>query len=41
MWRGKKFHVNLDMRVVEIKSKSKTATPEVESARSPSKDRQD
>jgi ceramide glucosyltransferase len=41
MWRGKKFRVNLDMRVVEIKSRSKTATPGVESARSPSKDRQD
>lgn len=41
MWRGKKFRVNLDMRVVEMKerTKTKTATPETERARS--KDRRD
>lgn len=43
MWRGKKFRVGLDMKVVEIKDKSKAVsnTPEVERARSRSKDRQD
>lgn len=43
MWRGRKFRVNLDMRVVEIKDKSKavSSTPELERARSRSKDRQD
>jgi ceramide glucosyltransferase len=43
MWRGKKFHVNMNMRVVEIRDKSKavSSTPEVERARSQSKDRQD
>ena len=41
MWRGKKFRVNLDMKVVEIKDKKrlKTYTPETERARS--KDRRD
>ena len=41
MWRGRKFRVNLDMRVVEIKDKKKlkTSTPETERARS--KDRRD
>jgi ceramide glucosyltransferase len=41
MWRGKKFRVNLDMRVVEIKDKEKTSTPEVENGRARSKARQD
>jgi ceramide glucosyltransferase len=43
MWRGKKFRVNLDMKVVEIRDRSKavSSTPEVERARSRSKDRQD
>jgi len=41
MWRGKKFRVNLDMRVIEIKARTKIGTPEVEQARSRSKDRQD
>jgi ceramide glucosyltransferase len=40
MWRGKKFRVGLDMRVVEIKERGKNvSTPEVERARS--KDRVD
>ena len=43
MWRGKKFRVGLDMRVVEIKDRKKavSSTPELERARSRSKDRQD
>ncbi|KAK0126921.1 hypothetical protein ONS96_006484 [Cadophora gregata f. sp. sojae] len=45
MWRGKKFRVGLDMRVKEIKrreqNQDQTATPEVERARSRSKDRVD
>lgn len=43
MWRGKKFRVGLDMKVVEIRDRSKavSSTPEVEKARSRSKDRQD
>ncbi|KAH8656607.1 hypothetical protein BGZ60DRAFT_384563 [Tricladium varicosporioides] len=41
MWRGKKFRVGLDMRVVEIKKPIGTTTPEVENARSRSKDRLD
>jgi ceramide glucosyltransferase len=34
VWRGKKFRVGLDMRVVEIRPKDPTGTPEVERARS-------
>ena len=41
MWRGKKFRVGLDMKVVEIKSTDTTVTPETEPPRSQSKDRQD
>jgi ceramide glucosyltransferase len=43
IWRGKKFRVGLDMRVVEIRDRNKavSSTPEVERARSRSKDRQD
>jgi ceramide glucosyltransferase len=43
MWRGKKFRVGLDMKVVEIKDRGKAggSTPELERARSRSKDRQD
>jgi ceramide glucosyltransferase len=41
MWRGKKFRVNLDMRVVELQARDKTTTPESERARLQSKDRQD
>jgi ceramide glucosyltransferase len=43
MWIGKKFRVGLDIKVVEIKDRRKAAssTPEVERARSRSKDRQD
>jgi ceramide glucosyltransferase len=43
MWRGKKFRVGLDMKVVEIRDRSKavSSTPEVERARPQSKDRQD
>lgn len=41
MWRGKKFRVGLDMKVKEIKERDQTATPEVERARSRSKDRVD
>jgi ceramide glucosyltransferase len=40
MWRGKKFRVGLDMKVKEIETKG-TATPEIGSVRSRSKDRQD
>ena len=41
VWRGKKFRVGLDMRVVEIqdRGKGKISTPEVERAKS--KDRVD
>jgi ceramide glucosyltransferase len=39
MWRGKKFRVNLDMRVIELNDKRNPGTPEGE--RSRSKDRQD
>ena len=41
MWRGKRFRVGLDMRVVEIKGLQKAATPEPENIRSRSKDRVD
>lgn len=43
MWRGKKFKVGLDMKVVEIRDRSKavSSAPEVERARPQSKDRQD
>jgi ceramide glucosyltransferase len=43
MWRGKRFRVGLDMKVVEIKDGGKAggSTPELERARSRSKDRQD
>lgn len=41
MWRGKKFRVNIDMTVKEIKERDTTTTPETERARSRSKDRQD
>lgn len=41
MWRGKKFRVNIDMTVKEIKDRESSATPETERARSRSKDRQD
>jgi ceramide glucosyltransferase len=42
MWRGKKFRVGLDMKVVELETRKKgITTPEVENARSRSKDRQD
>ncbi|TVY13065.1 Ceramide glucosyltransferase [Lachnellula arida] len=41
MWRGKRFRVGLDMRVVEIKDLQTTCTPEPENIRSRSKDRVD
>ncbi|TGO37992.1 hypothetical protein BHYA_0084g00230 [Botrytis hyacinthi] len=41
MWRGKKFRVNLDMKVIEIKGEKKSSTPEIENGRAHSKDRQD
>jgi ceramide glucosyltransferase len=45
MWRGKKFRVGLDMRVVELKTGHKaagaSATPDAENRRSRSKDRVD
>ncbi|PQE28579.1 Ceramide glucosyltransferase protein [Rutstroemia sp. NJR-2017a WRK4] len=41
VWRGKKFRVNLDMKVHEIKSGRTCSTPEIECARVRSKDRQD
>ncbi|TVY36042.1 Ceramide glucosyltransferase [Lachnellula subtilissima] len=41
MWRGKKFRVGLDMRVVEIKNLQETLNLEPESMRSRSKDRVD
>ncbi|KAF7868393.1 hypothetical protein EAF04_004925 [Stromatinia cepivora] len=41
MWRGKKFRVNLDMKVVEIKDGKNSSTPEIENGRACSKDRQD
>jgi ceramide glucosyltransferase len=39
VWRGKKFRVNLNMKVVEIKDK--TTAPGIDRSRSQSKDRQD
>ncbi|KAE8446192.1 hypothetical protein EG329_012417 [Mollisiaceae sp. DMI_Dod_QoI] len=41
VWRGRKFRVNIDMTVKEIKERGEAATPETERARSRSKDRQD
>ncbi|RDL38717.1 Nucleotide-diphospho-sugar transferase [Venustampulla echinocandica] len=41
MWRGKKFRVNLDMRVVEIKGQGTTTMRGVDTPRSRSKDRLD
>ncbi|TVY81342.1 Ceramide glucosyltransferase [Lachnellula suecica] len=34
MWRGKKFHVGLDMRVVEIGGQKRAASPDTDYARS-------
>ncbi|KAB8304017.1 hypothetical protein EYC80_005366 [Monilinia laxa] len=41
MWRGKKFRVNLDMKVIEIRDGRKLSIPEIENGRAHSKDRQD
>ncbi|QSZ31272.1 hypothetical protein DSL72_000835 [Monilinia vaccinii-corymbosi] len=41
VWRGKKFRVNFDMKVVEIKDEERSSIHEVENARSRSKDRRD
>lgn len=41
MWRGKKFRVNLDMKVIEIRDGRKFSIPEIENGRAHSKDRQD
>ncbi|KAI9647671.1 Ceramide glucosyltransferase [Ciborinia camelliae] len=41
MWRGKRFRVNLDMKVIELKDGERPSTREIETGRACSKDRQD
>lgn len=41
MWRGKKFRVNLNMKVIEIGDAKNSSVPENETVRAHSKDRQD